>query len=787
MLTAVSAWQEALSAEIQARFGVALDPAQIPFTFPPKTELGDAATTVAFALAKPLRRPPAEIAGALAGTRLPGVREIRTAGGYMNLFLDRGWAVERLLSRGFLPAGVEGKIIVEHTNINPNKAAHVGHLRNAVLGDTLVRCLRYLGRKVEVQNYIDDTGVQVADVVVGFQRILGLQTSDVRSLIRICSSAPKLHADLPGQMENWSYHLNSPSSQFPQHLANPQPVMVLLLNCLGRFDAFCWELYAQVAPWYARDEARKAARLETLHLMEEGGNETAEMAALVAEEMVRCHLRTMERLGIRYDVLPHESDILKIGFWASCFEKLKASGAVHPVPADSEDKNRGCWVMALQESEEFKGMSDADKVIVRSNGTVTYIGKDMAYQLWKFGLLGRDFHYRPFPGAPYPIWRTSAGTTMETSPAGEGATAGAARAPSKGVILASEARPESHAGQEGFRTSRNDGMGTGAGQAEKAGMSDGQAGAPVAPATGSDFVIPASGASPEPSPHFGGGAGVYNVIDVRQSYLQKIVKEGLRQMGHEKEAERSVHYAYEMVALATKFVRSEMEKGAHFELSEEELAKPFVEMSGRKGLGFQADLLLDRMKDRALAEIESREPELATTDRAQWEHRAEALATAALRFYMVKYNKNQVVAFDLEQALAFEGDTGPYLQYACVRAENILRKAAEQGLAVPDPADPAALAQCAPHFDEEGWGLLSLFMRVPIQVKMAVDSLDLNIVARQLYDAAQAFHAYYHHFPVIQEPDPAKRAARLLTVALFARLLREGLGQLLGIPVPERM
>lgn len=330
-------------------------------------------------------------------------------------------------------------------------------------------------------------------------------------------------------------------------------------------------------------------------------------------------------------------------------------------------------------------------------------------------------------------------------------------------------------------------MGTGAGQAEKAGMSDGQAGAPVAPATGSDFVIPASGASPEPSPHFGGGAGVYNVIDVRQSYLQKIVKEGLRQMGHEKEAERSVHYAYEMVALATKFVRSEMEKGAHFELSEEELAKPFVEMSGRKGLGFQADLLLDRMKDRALAEIESREPELATTDRAQWEHRAEALATAALRFYMVKYNKNQVVAFDLEQALAFEGDTGPYLQYACVRAENILRKAAEQGLAVPDPADPAALAQCAPHFDEEGWGLLSLFMRVPIQVKMAVDSLDLNIVARQLYDAAQAFHAYYHHFPVIQEPDPAKRAARLLTVALFARLLREGLGQLLGIPVPERM
>ncbi len=701
MLTAVSAWQEALSAEIQARFGVALDPAQIPFTFPPKTELGDAATTVAFALAKPLRRPPAEIAGALAGARLQGVREIRTAGGYMNLFLDRGWAVERLLSRGFLPAGLEGKIIVEHTNINPNKAAHVGHLRNAVLGDTLVRCLRYLGRKVEVQNYIDDTGVQVADVVVGFQRVKEVPLASVKELAaELASFRPERPSPLLEDLVAlWRSALPGLLLRHPEW----GPVAPELERCLGRFDAFCWELYAQVAPFYGQDEARKAARLETLHLMEEGGNETAEMAALVAEEMVRCHLCTMERLGIRYDVLPHESDILKIGFWASCFEKLKTSGAVHPVPADSEDKNRGCWVMALQESEEFKGMSDADKVIVRSNGTVTYIGKDMAYQLWKFGLLGRDFHYRLFPGAPYPIWRTDA-------------------------------------------------------------------------------------VSSEPgAPSCGGGRAVYNVIDVRQSYLQKIVKEGLRQMGHEKEAERSVHFAYEMVALSTKFVRSEMEKGAHFELSEEELAKPFVEMSGRKGLGFQADLLMDRMKDRALAEIETREPELARADRAQWEHRAEALATAALRFYMVKYNKNQVVAFDLEQALAFEGDTGPYLQYACVRAENILRKAAEQGLAVPDPADPSALSECAPHFDEEGWGLLSLFLRVPIQVKMAVDSLDLNIVARQLYDAAQAFHAYYHHFPVIQEPDPARRAARLLTVALFARLLREGLDQLLGIPVPERM
>ena len=695
MLTAVGTWQRALAQAIRDTFQVEWAPEQVPFTFPPKPEMGDAATPVSFALAKALKRPPNAIAAELAAVVLPGVREIKAAGGYLNLYLDRGRALNDLLAGRYTPASVSGKVIVEHTNINPNKAAHVGHLRNAVLGDTLVKCLRFLGRAVEVQNYIDDTGVQVADVVVGFQRILGWDIQKVSAAVA---------GTLP--------------------------------ECGGKpFDVFCWDLYARVAPWYGASEENKKARLDTLHLMEEGGNETAKMAALVAEEMVRCHLRTMDRLGIRYDVLPHESDILKIGFWQACFEKLKASGAVHKVPEDSEDKNHGCWVMALQESEEFKGMSDADKVIVRSNGTVTYIGKDMAYQLWKFGLLGRDFHYRPFDTPLYEVWRTDAGTAQIPD----------------GVILASEARPESLPKRD-------------AGQAGMTGKSDHEA-----------------------SPSFGGGEAVINVIDVRQSYLQKIVKEGLRQMGHEAQADRSIHFAYEMVALATKFVRAEMEKGVRFDLSEEDLAKPFVEMSGRKGLGFQADLLLDRIKDRALHEIEAREPDLAKADPAQWESRADMLATAALRYYMVRYNRNQVVAFDLEQALAFEGDTGPYLQYACVRAEAILRKAAEQGVAVPDPDHAATLEALAPAFDDEGWALLSLFMRVPVQVKAAVDGLDLNIVARQFYEAAQAFHAYYHHFPVLQEPEDLKRRARLLTVALFARLLRQGLTDLLGIPVPERM
>ncbi len=733
MLTAVGEWQKGLAEAISARFGVALPPEQVPFTFPPKPEMGDASTPVAFSLAKALRRPPAAIAAELAAVSLAGVRESRAAGGYLNLYLDRGRAIGDLLAGRFTPAAVPGKVIVEHTNINPNKAAHVGHLRNAVLGDSLVKCLRYLGRTVEVQNYIDDTGVQVADVVVGFERIKGFSLGEVKALMAALSAfdPPKSGPFSEVRLGAWAARCPALLAEHPAW----RGVERELERCCGRFDSFCWELYAQVGPWYARSDEHKAARLETLHLMEEGGNETARMAALVAEEMVRRHLGTMERLGIRYDVLPHESDILKIGFWRSCFDKLKDAGAVHLVPAESEDKNRGCWVMALAESDEFKGMSDADKVIVRSNGTVTYIGKDMAYQLWKFGLLGRDFHYRPFDTPLYEVWRTDAGTAQIPD----------------GVILASEARPESLPKRD-------------AGQAGMTGKSDHEA-----------------------SPSFGGGEAVINVIDVRQSYLQKIVKEGLRQMGHEAQADRSIHFAYEMVALATKFVRAEMEKGVRFDLSEEDLAKPFVEMSGRKGLGFQADLLLDRIKDRALHEIEAREPDLAKAGPAQWESRADMLATAALRYYMVRYNRNQVVAFDLEQALAFEGDTGPYLQYACVRAEAILRKAAEQGVAVPDPDHAATLEALAPAFDDEGWALLSLFMRVPVQVKAAVDGLDLNIVARQFYEAAQAFHAYYHHFPVLQEPEDLKRRARLLTVALFARLLRQGLTDLLGIPVPERM
>ncbi|MCI4397569.1 MAG: arginine--tRNA ligase [Acidobacteria bacterium] len=713
MLTAIQKWQKALSEEIKARFGLELPPDEIPFTFPPKPELGDAATPVCFSLARKLKRPPQVLAQELAQTTLDGVRESRCAGGYLNLFVDRGWAIESLLGGRFVPKGWRGKTIIEHTNINPNKAAHVGHLRNAVLGDTLARCLRYLGREVEVQNYIDDTGVQVADVVVGFERILGFGPEQLEALLCIYERFATKDSQAQGPMDRlqeWLQRggLSSPDGVFAitealrPILADPEKSNLAygwLVSSKGRFDSFCWELYAKVAHWYAEDDSRLKARHETLRDIEGNVEPTSTIAARVAEEMVRCHLRTMERLHVRYDVLPHESDILKSGFWQACFDKLKAAGAVHRVPDESGDKNRGCWVMALSEADGFEGLSDADKVIVRSSGTVTYIGKDMAYQLWKFGLLGRDFKYRLFPNPLYRVWRSS--STV-------------------------------------------------------------------------------AGADP---PSFGHGESVINVIDVRQSYLQRIVREGLKLMGYKAQAEASVHFSYEMVALSRK-TALELEQRKEITLCEEDRTKPFVEMSGRKGLGVQADVLLDLLEERAQEEVSGREPELP---KEEADSRARLLAASALRYYMAKYDKNQVVAFDFDQALAFEGETGPYLQYACVRAENILRKAAEMGIAMPEMSGSEAVAKALGLMEPEGWGVLALFLRLPNIVQQATSSLDLHLVARHLYQAAQAFHAYYHAFPVIQEPDPQKREARLLTVLLFARLLRSSLQELLGIEVPERM
>jgi arginyl-tRNA synthetase len=623
---------------IKESFGVEHAPV---LEVPPRRELGDLASPAGMQLARTLKRNPRAIAEEIAG-RLsrPGfVRDVQVLGaGYLNFFLDRRAFATAALDAQWLDAGVRsGKVVIEHTNINPNKAAHIGHLRNAVLGDVLARALKSLGYPVEVQNYIDDTGVQLADVVVGFLDLRGLSLADVEAI--------------------------------------PEP-----------FDFYCWDLYSEVGRWFAEDKSRESLRRATLHELEVGRGPRADMGRRVARRVLCRHLATMRRIDVSYDLMTRESEILAQRFFEKAFGLLKESGAVR---LEKDGKNAGCWVMPLSQSEEFAGLEDPDKVITRSDGTVTYVGKDIAYQLWKFGLLGQDFQYR--------FWN-----------------------------------------EEGVWETVHEGVGD--------------------------------------HPVFGRAQRVINVIDARQSYLQKIVRAGLQALGHKAEAERSVHFAYEMVALsqATARLMGYIEEGDDSDKT--------LEMSGRKGIGVKADDLIDRLEAKSREEIAARNRDLGEDELVRL---AREIATAALRFFMVKATTNRVIAFDFDEALSFEGESGPYLQYSMVRAANIRRRLREAGLA--DDVTPEEVAALPVElFEEDLWDLILEVAQTSELVEKAAESLELSLIARHALGLAQRFNALYHKHPILQEPDPQRRAVRLATVQVFRRGL-EAVSELLGVPIPEKM
>jgi len=647
-----------------ARKALDVDLLVVPLTYPPDVALGDVASPVCFELARSLRRSPQDLAASVAAAFEPAgdVARVEVAGGgYLNAFLDRNACLKRWLREEPSPnaPASDGKVIVEHTNINPNKAAHIGHLRNAVLGDTLVRCLRHMGNCVEVQNYVDDTGVQVADLVVGFTVLRGEGIAEVRE-------------------------------RYPEETMRSRGV---------RFDYVAWDLYAEVTRFYEEDPNRRHHRDAVLLAMEEGSNPIAELAAHVAHRMLQYHLGTMERIGVRYELLPRESDILALRFWDEAFARLKSSGAIHRV---SGGKHDGCWVMDLPGTDP--GTGEDQKIIVRSNGTVTYVGKDIAYQAWKFGVLGLDFRYRPFDWSPapplYPVWTTTSG-----------------------------------------------------------------------------------GGSSDP-PRFGGADRVYNVIDTRQSYLQRVVAQGLRSLGHPQQADRSIHFGYEMVALTPRAVEHLLPDQP---LSDAERKKPYLEMSGRKGLGVRADDLLDSLLARAHAEVRQRNPEMPQEKILET---AKRIAVGALRYYMLRFTRNRVVAFDLDDALAFEGETGPYLQYSVVRARNILGKVRERY--GPGELDRARLGSAldltalSPEAVVDHWALPLLLSRVHGVVDQAVAGLELAGVAKHAYILAQAFNTFYHRYPVAQEEAAAVRGVRTALVTLYHDRMVHLLG-LMGIEVPDRM
>ncbi len=660
-----------------------LDMPSIVVEQPPRVELGEYALPLAFELARKLRKPPRKIAEEIVSGigEIPGFEKLEVAGaGYINARLNRAQAAaaiaadkESELTAAERRALAGGKILVEHSSINPNKAAHIGHLRNAILGDTFVRLLRSTGRSVDVQNYIDNTGVQVADVVVGF---LYVEKKSLAELERLAATD-------------------------------------------ARFDYTCWDVYARASQWYEEDERNVDKRLETLHAIEAGDNDIARVAELISTTVLRRHLQTMERQDIEYDFLPRESEIVHLGFWELAFQQLKEKGVVY---LETQGPKAGCWVMKRPSTE-----AEDTKVLVRSNGTVVYEGKDIAYHLWKFGLLGRDFGYRRF-----------------------------------------------------YRY-----------------------------ADGHECWISTWPERSEPDhPHFGGVSEIYNVIDARQAEAQNAVIEALRGLGYTEAAENYHHFSYEMVALTP---RCAAELG--YSLSEDDWSRPFIEVSGRRGFGVKADDLLDALIASAAGEVDSRHPELDERERRRI---AGQIAIGALRYFMLKFTKPTIIAFDFKEALSFEGETGPYAQYAVVRATNIFRKAGvdpekmadgQRSSADGHPAiandhrlttndkRPTANGQLPTAIFEtffsgkngdEFWELWLAASKTSYLVDQCIATTEPAYAAKHAFQLAQMFNNFYHRHHILTEADQDRKRFLLATVAVVRRELIRVLA-LMGIAVPPVM
>lgn len=624
-----------------------LESSEITIGITPQQKMGDLSLVFPFLLAKKLKRNPREIALEICPTlsSLDEVDKVEVAGGgYINIYLDKKKTfLNNLFSLGKTSLSAdEDKIIVEHTSINPNKAAHIGHIRNSCLGDTLARCLIYKGENVEIQNYIDDTGVQVADVVFGF---LELEKKGLNEIKKI----------------------------------------------EGKFDYYCWDLYTKVTSFIEKNPETQTRKSDILRKIEDGIDPESKIANHISRRILKAHLNTMRRLDISYDLQATESCILELKFWEKAFRLLKEKKVIHYV---EDGAHKGCWVMELEDDP------DQEKIIVRSNGIVTYVGKDIAYQLWKCGILEKDFNYEPFVKQNgKTIWITTSTPTGKT-------------------------------------------------------------------------------------PQFGNGSMVYNVIDTRQSYTQKVVVQGLRSLNYRKHAERSIHFAYEMVALSP-----ESFKELDLEIPGDKEGKEFFEISGRKGLGVKADDLLDRLEKKALAEVEQRNPQLPQDQKIDI---AKKIGIGALRYFMLKYARNSIIVFDFDDALNFEGETGPYLQYTLVRIKSIFRKMRERdGFEEKDiksliQDSEVSIDALKESEMEDFWELILYASQLDKEVLHSIRSLELLHLAKFTFTLCQKFNAFYHKYPILSENNRKIKELRILTIYYINGILSKTLS-LMGIPKPDRM
>jgi arginyl-tRNA synthetase len=634
----------------------------VPFNIPPQKELGDFSSAICLSLAKQKKESPMKIAQEMAEQlrpkRPPYIQEIGVSPpGYLNFKVDwPGLAqdlIPQILKEGEIfgkPATkLKEKVFIEHTSVNPNKAMHIGHLRNSVLGDTVSRVLEWNGFSTEVCNYIDDTGLQVVDVVTAL-----------------------LYLDPPFYKEGSNF------KAIWGKVSGDQP-----------FDYFCWDLYARFQKELEKNPSFLERREGVLHQIEGGLHLIAGFAKELATKIVQSHLDTVAQLAIFYNLLNWESDIIARGFWEATFELLKEKGALR---FETKGPNEGCWVVPFGGIvETAEGMKSLDKVLVRSNGSVTYTGKDIAYQLWKFGLLDKDFLYKR--------WGSQA----------------------NGEMLWTTTRESEPGGQL--------------------------------------------------SKKFGHAEMVINVIDTRQSYPQQVVVESLRQMGFEKEANQSIHLAYEVVNLS--------QQAARLLGMEENEEKKTYAMSGRSGTGVKAKDFIQLVKQKVREKA----------DHPLEESVASALASAAIRYYLLKFTLESQIVFDFDEALKTTGDTGVYLEYAHARACSILRKTQEQNISSQWKKD------CVPkQLTETERGLLDALSKFSSSIVKTGKTLRVSQLTEYAFDLATSFTHFYEHpdpgadvqTPFIHLRDEKLQTFRLSLVRAFQRVMANTL-KLMGMPTLERI
>ena len=567
---------------------------------------GDIASKIGFVLAKELKMNPAQTAQEISkkiGPH-PWVEKIEIIGPYLNFFLSDEFYLEAvkkiLIENAEYGRGANGKrIIIESPSVNPNKPWHIGHLRNALLGDSVANMLEFCGHNVQRMDYIDDLGLQVA------QSLWGYLNEDKK---------------IEGKADHWIGHE-----------------------------------YVKVAGQMETDETVKKSAEGILKEMEIGGNETAEKARELTEICVRAQYETAFNYGNYENVLICESNILREIFQEG-MEKLRESKTVIE---EKHGKNKGCWVVKL--GGKMRGMTEPDKILIRSNGTATYTGKDIIFHLWKFGKLNGNFRYREFIDQP----------------------------------------------------------------------TDGIA-----------YITAENGKHLD----FGKADRVINVIGAEQKYPQEVIKHILNELGYSKEAENFVHLAYEHAWL------------------------PEAKFSGRKGtwLGHTADELAVEGKKRAYEKVKKE------LDDEEKEIIAQEVAIGAIRYAFLKIAPEKKIIFKWDEVLSMEGNSGPYLQYACVRAKRILEKAGYSAEVKKYP------------FSAEEKRIIKSLAVFPETVSIASDRLRPHIIADYLYLLSNTFSKFYGTTPVLKAEEENKRKMRLAIINAFDIVLQSGLG-LLGVPIPDKM